>query len=197
MWWRYLAKPGSHLARAVRVARHTLAAGFAELYPVARDLMDELPTGTLARMVGPLAWPSWLAPMSLVWNDRNMDPAVARAAAAHAVDNVSSRVVGQLMASRADGRMRSADCQHDYTAGLSAIWVPIFFVAGALDQLAPPSVMAEAFRRVSSTDKRIEVLSRANGYRADYGHVDLAIGRHAPREAWPLYLRWLVAHDGG
>ena len=74
--------------------------------------------------------------------------------------------------------------------------MPIFFVVGSLDQMAPPAVMVEAFQKVGSKQKRIEVLSRANGYTHDYGHVDLVLGKSAPAEVFPLLEEWLAAHEG-
>ena len=73
--------------------------------------------------------------------------------------------------------------------------LPILFVAGSLDHLGAPGVLMQGFARVASTDKHFEVMGRANGYRADYGHLDLTIGRHAPEEVYPLLLDWLQAHD--
>ena len=133
--------------------------------------------------------------MHIVWNDRNMTPLGARQAAAHAVDNLAFGVVEQLTASATNHRLQSADGLTDYTAGMGRIQTPIFFVAGALDQLAPPVVVAEAYRRVHSPVKRIAVIGRAAGFTEDYGHVDLAIGRRARIEVYPLYLKWLVEQD--
>lgn len=172
----------------------TLAAG-AALLPVLSSSFKLLPSGTLARLGSALAHPAWLSPLSLIWNDRNMAPAVARAAAANAVDDVPSRLILQFARSRRAHRLRSWDRKYDYTRGMKRIRTPIFFIAGALDQLAPPAVLLEAYARISSTDKRIEILSRANGYRADYGHVDMAMGTHAPDEVFPLIARWLADHD--
>jgi poly(3-hydroxyalkanoate) synthetase len=78
---------------------------------------------------------------------------------------------------------------------LHTIDVPFFFVAGNMDQLAPPAAVIDAYARVSSTDKRLTILSRANGYRGDYGHVDLILGRDAPAEVYPAIAKWLIAHD--
>ena len=112
------------------------------------------------------------------------------------MDNISIRVVEQFAASFGQDSFRSADGSHDYTAGMAAVEVPVFFVAGALDQLAPPAQALEAFARVGSTAKRVEVFGRANGYAHDYGHVDLVLGQTAAAEVFPVLLDWLVEHDG-
>ncbi len=166
-----------------------------DLLPRVASSFQLLPSGILARLLAPLAHPAWISPISIVWNDRNMTASVAHAAAANAVDDLPYRLVRQLANSRHHRRLRSWDRSHDYTRGLRSIRIPLFFIAGALDQLAPPNVLLEAYHRISSPDRRIEILSRANGYRADYGHVDMTMGVHAPQEVFPLIADWLAAHD--
>ncbi|MBT6178396.1 MAG: alpha/beta fold hydrolase [Deltaproteobacteria bacterium] len=166
------------------------------LFPVVDWFYDELPSGLLVKTVAPLAYPGVIAPQHVLWNYDNLDPAVARQTGAHAVDNLSSKVVRQLVKGAADGYLSSEDGHHNYTDGMKKIEVPIFFVVGGLDQMAPPAVMVEAFRKVQSKDKRIEILSRANGYAHDYGHVDLVLGKTAPREVFPLLEQWLMQHEG-
>ena len=165
------------------------------LFPVVDWFYRELPAALIAGLGAPVAHPGWTAPMHVVWNYDNISPSVARAASAHAVDNLSSGVVRQLVGSPDNGEFRSMDGRFNYTQGLSSIEVPIFFVVGALDQLAPPTTMLKAYRSVSSDHKRIEILSRANGYAHDYGHVDLVLGETAPQEVFPMLAQWLVSHD--
>ena len=165
------------------------------LFPLVDWFYRELPAAVIASLGAPLAHPGWNSPMHILWNYDNVDPDIARIASAHAVDNLSSGVVRQLVGPDLTGEFRSSDGRYNYTQGLSAIEVPIFFVVGALDQLAPPTTMLSAYRRVGSADKRIEILSRANGYLHDYGHVDMVLGESAPAEVFPLLAGWLVSHD--
>lgn len=167
-----------------------------ELFPMVDWLYDELPSGLLTKTMAPLAYPSLFAPRHVMWNDDNMEPEVARQTGAHAVDNLSSNVVRQLAGAKKLGFLASADGRINYSEGMSQIEVPIFFVVGSLDQMAPPVVMIDAFKRVRSKDKQIEILSRANGYTHDYGHVDLVLGKSAPAEVYPLLERWLVKNEG-
>ena len=80
---------------------------------------------------------------------------------------------------------------HSYTDGLAKVSVPIFFVAGANDQLAAPALMRRALMKVQSKEVAFEVLSRANGYSHDYGHVDMLLGLTAADEVLPLLVDWL------
>ena len=162
------------------------------VFPMVDWIYDELPSGLLVKTIAPLAYPGVIAPQHVIWNYDNLDPEVARQTGAHAVDNLSSKVIEQLVAGQEQGYLASVDGRHNYTEGMTEIEVPIFFVVGSLDQMAPPSVMVEAFQKVRSKEKRIEILSRANGYAHDYGHVDLVLGKSAPAEVFPLLAQWLT-----
>ncbi|MCB9538211.1 MAG: alpha/beta fold hydrolase [Myxococcales bacterium] len=165
-----------------------------DLLPVAGFFFDTLPVGLLSEAAAPVAWPSRLPEQHLLWNDANMEPATARALAAHGTHGISVGVMEQMAASR-DGHLRSADGAIDYTAGLAGVRTPIFFVAGSVDHLAPPATLIEGYRRLGAADKRVEIVGRANGYRDDYGHIDLVMGRHAPDEVYPLLAEWILRHD--
>ena len=165
------------------------------LLPVASFLFDRFPSGKATALFSPWAFPAVVAEEHLIWNYDNIGPKTARTAAAHAVDDISVGVVEQFAASFGRDSFRSADGSHDYTRGLAGVEVPLFFVAGSLDQLAPPAQALEAYARVGSKDKRVEVFSRANGYAHDYGHVDLVLGRTAAQEVFPELLGWLTGHD--
>ncbi len=165
-----------------------------DLLPLFEVFFDTLPVGLVSEAAAPVAWPSRLPEQHLVWNDQNMDPGAARALAAHGTHAISVGVMQQMAASR-DGHLRSADGATDYTEGLAGVRTPIFFVAGNVDHLAPPATLLEGYRRLGAADKRVEIVGPANGYRADYGHVDLVMGRHAPDEVYPVLTEWIVRHD--
>ncbi|MFO1520190.1 MAG: hypothetical protein U1F57_11120 [bacterium] len=40
------------------------------------------------------------------------------------------------------------------------------------------------------------MFGRKHGHRTDYGHVDLIIGNHAPREVFPKIAEWLEENEG-
>jgi len=54
----------------------------------------------------------------------------------------------------------------------------------------------EAFEQVGSADKTFHVFGLANFCSADYGHMDLVIGRHSRTDVFPYVLKWLETHDG-
>lgn len=160
--------------------------------PLVTKVMDKVPSGWMAKVNSAGAWPAILPQMHLLWNYDNVDAATARLAAAHAVDNISSGVLEQFRMAATQGVLTSSDQRHSYTDGLSNVSVPIFFVAGANDQLAAPALIRRALQKVQSDEVRFEVLSRSNGYSHDYGHVDMLLGVHAADEVLPLLVDWLA-----
>lgn len=74
--------------------------------------------------------------------------------------------------------------------------MPALFFAGAADRLAPPDSVRAAYDAWGSAqqdvDKTFVLLSREAGASADYGHGDLAIGRHAKDEIFEPIERFLA-----
>lgn len=174
--------------RSLRTAR--------ALFPIGAFFFDRLPSGSLSELGAPLADHPPVSAIHLIWNPDNVDPDVARAVAANATNDTAMNVMRLLVDAGAQrGHVRSIEGDHDYTDGMRRIEVPVLFVAGSIDALAPPAVLAAGFRAVASEDKAMTVFGRANGHRADYGHVDLAIGEAAPDEVFPRVARWLEAHE--
>jgi hypothetical protein len=60
-----------------------------------------------------------------------------------------------------------------------------------LDALAPPQQVWPAFERPRSLIKRWVLFSRANGFAADYGHVDLCIGKHVKDDIYGALAEWV------
>ena len=66
--------------------------------------------------------------------------------------------------------------------------IPVLFVAGAGDQLAPPAAVRLAFDAWGAdedgVDKRFLLVGIDQGAAADYGHGDLAVGRFAREDVY-------------
>jgi pimeloyl-ACP methyl ester carboxylesterase len=89
---------------------------------------------------------------------------------------------------------RSIDHRRDYRKEMEKITTPTLFIAGNKDLLAPPPSVKDAHDLVASTDKRFVVASRGSALDANYGHMDLVVGRGAPKDIFPLVVEWLSAH---
>lgn len=70
------------------------------------------------------------------------------------------------------------------TERFESMRLPLLVVAGTNDDLAPPESVRPAFNRSTSADKTYRALP--------LGHIDLLVGREAPRSTWPLVGDWLV-----
>lgn len=70
-----------------------------------------------------------------------------------------------------------------YAQRFEALDVPLLVVAGDHDDLAPAASVRPAFERSQSSDRQYRALP--------FGHVDLLVGREAPRLTWPLLEAWL------
>jgi pimeloyl-ACP methyl ester carboxylesterase len=84
---------------------------------------------------------------------------------------------------------RFGGSESDYADRFERLDVPLLVVAGANDDLAPPASVRPAFARSASKDKT---------YRAvPLGHIDLLVGREAPRLTWNVVTDWLAARARG
>jgi fermentation-respiration switch protein FrsA (DUF1100 family) len=84
-----------------------------------------------------------------------------------------------------DGWFYSADGQIRYDTVLSQVQLPMLFIAGRGDHIAPPDGVRSYYDAVGSPDKTFIVASRVNGFSADYGHLDLGLGDEAASEIYP------------
>ncbi|MDP9151653.1 MAG: lysophospholipase, partial [Myxococcota bacterium] len=73
--------------------------------------------------------------------------------------------------------------ESDYVERFEAMDLPLLVVAGANDDLAPPASVRPAFARSRSRDKTYRALP--------LGHIDLLVGRDAPRLTWSILTSWL------
>ena len=88
-----------------------------------------------------------------------------------------------LFAWATERRFGGADS--DFVERFEQMNIPLLVVAGANDDLAPPASVRPAFARSVSADKT---------YRAvPLGHIDLLVGRDAPKLTWTVLERWLTA----
>lgn len=111
------------------------------------------------------------------------------------VTNESSSIVLQFSDWVRSGEFRSVDKSISYSALLSKVTLPCLFVCGVNDLMAPPAYTRREMKRLGSRQVRLLVLSRKDGFSADYGHGDLMIGKNAHREVYPLVIDWLDSHS--
>jgi alpha-beta hydrolase superfamily lysophospholipase len=72
----------------------------------------------------------------------------------------------------------------DYVERFEKLDLPLLVIAGANDDLAPPASVRPGYARSASTDKTYRTLP--------LGHIDLLVGRDAPKSTWRIVSEWLT-----
>jgi pimeloyl-ACP methyl ester carboxylesterase len=145
----------------------------------------------LSRLFAPIA--GLVRTNLLVFDHENVPAEVMRRYHVNASANFARNEMLQYSDWLEHDAFRSIDQRRDYRAGLSRIVTPTLFIAGNKDLLAPPPAVKDAHDAVGSAEKRFVIASRGQAFQAHYGHLDLVLGRTAPKEIVPLIEGWLAA----
>ncbi|HVO31923.1 MAG TPA: alpha/beta fold hydrolase [bacterium] len=180
-------------------------AGFPHFSPLERSLLsrghhlllhDGVYTEPFLRWLAPLGGRG-LLPMHYMARQENMDPEMAGWAMANLLGNVSRAVLVQFARWIRTGELTSFDGSIDYRKGLEKSEVPFLLIAGSRDLLVAPAAVELARDAMVAARARgaVEyvIAGRETGFREDYGHGDLVLGRHAPDEIFPRIEAWLRA----
>ena len=124
----------------------------------------------------------------------NMEPGATRQYLREVTEDTTTGVTAQMLGLLGTGHLRSADGKIDYTADLNRVKVPMLFVSGKADNMCEPACVRYSYERVGSPDKTYRELGLANNYSADYGHLDIILGKRSPEEVFPFLLDWLGKH---
>jgi pimeloyl-ACP methyl ester carboxylesterase len=155
--------------------------------------LGNLTTGThLRAVVGVLAGDMVSTPVDqLFMNQANVDPQIMRTFYYANQDDISPGQLDQLLRFIRSGNFSSIDGEINYTENVKNITLPVLQVVGQMDNFIAPGFVAEIHRRLGSKDKQMRVFGQINGYRADYGHDDIILGRYAGEEVFPYLTGWL------
>jgi pimeloyl-ACP methyl ester carboxylesterase len=145
-----------------------------------------------AKLTSPLGGTVQTPLDTLFYNRENMEPLTITNLFLNVVEDVPQGVLDQFNGMIKTGDFKRADGSYNYTENLDKVSVPILLLAGQVDNLAPPEVVRFAYNQVSSSDKTYRMFGRVNGYKANYGHNDLVLGKHAREEVFPLIAQWLT-----
>ncbi len=124
-------------------------------------------------------------------NRTNLDDRAFGRALPRFMCNVARAKVQQFAQWSLRGEFCSCDGSVDYRSNLEHISTPTLVIAGAADGLATPDIVRVAHDRISASQKTYREFGTAHGDSADYGHVDLIFGRHAPEEVFPTIGGWI------
>jgi pimeloyl-ACP methyl ester carboxylesterase len=144
----------------------------------------------------------WLVPLALSSRDvassrflqhDNVDRDYIRKLMFRAVQNVPRGVLLQFRDWVMHDTFRSKDGTVDYRARLIHTRTPVLVVAAPNDKLARVDAVARALPLLSRPEYLLA--SRTEGFRADYGHIDIVFGKEAHDDVFPRLLDYLVRHD--
>jgi polyhydroxyalkanoate synthase len=185
-----VGSPGVFAPASRSVLRGIVAEGALSVIPT-------VPVEMLASIDGHIGLS--LAPGSLtdaILTRENMPPETYAHLEESGVSDGSKRELRQFSRGVRAGEFVSADGATSYSKNLVNITVPALVMVGRSDELADPLVGRTVYERLGSTDKEFVVAGRAEGFAADFGHVDLLIGPPARRDVFPRIVHWLERHDG-
>jgi pimeloyl-ACP methyl ester carboxylesterase len=141
--------------------------------------------------------PQWLYDSEdhALFAKENMDPETIRLGAQVAIDDVSSGVIRQVHNWMRHRHFKSYDGKVDYAIDPKKFNLPLLVLTGATDPFTPHKDVRRMFQKIGSKKKEWIIFGKEHGFNADYGHVDLIIGKHAPREVYPIISEWLEETD--
>ena len=131
-----------------------------------------------------------------MYNPRNVDRSVLRELYTKGVEDIPTGVLEQMVEFVKTGYMRSHDGEVNYAQEqeLEKITVPCFVAGGLVDLIAEPESIRYVYNHIGSQDKAFHIFAVVNNDTINYGHLDLVIGRYAPRDVFPAIERWLAKH---
>ena len=124
----------------------------------------------------------------------NIERKTLRKASQVAVENISVPLFLQLHRWYRENDFSSLERHVSYHS-LQDIKAPWLVLAGSVDGMAPLPDVYFGFDQIQSKQKKFIVFGKEFGHKADYGHLDLVLGRYAPMEVYPQIAGWLNEHD--
>lgn len=163
---------------------------FLRLFPL-------IPGGTIARLgYGGISYLAFLLDNFYYCMD-NLERRTIRLALRYAAENISIPLFLQMHRWYQENDFSSLDRRINYHRCLKKIRSPWLTIAGSVDGMTPLPDVFFGYEQVGSTEKEFMVFGKEFGHQTDYGHLDLVVGRHAPREVYPAVLAWLRRFDSG
>ncbi len=199
--YAYLSQGGEGLSAVVILGSPTRLdwGGALEPYVVGaaeRFVTDgyALPMSSLALASMPLQGYVPASPLErLLYNPENTTRAAWRRLLAIGTGDVSGALWRQISRMTHTGRFDSYDGKVDYRRDMQRIDNPVLVVAGKVDRIATPPAVRDGYRALGG-HKEWFLAGEEMGLFADYGHMDLLIGRRVQEELFPRVLDFLDRH---
>ena len=122
-----------------------------------------------------------------IWNIENLDKKERREAML-TTGSISSRVLEKFI--------KVGLGFEDFNFYLEYLTPPSLFIVGVKDFLATPPTVKLAYLRAGASRKSFKLAGQGEGFEGDYGHVDIAIGKKAKEDIFPIILSHLYKAEG-
>jgi pimeloyl-ACP methyl ester carboxylesterase len=162
--------------------------------PLAGSLRT-FPFGEIARSFAPIAGVGPVLPAEgMNFHRANVERGVCREIMTQGFGSIPLALFDSLNTtfdpqgfSRDDGRVV-------YLQRVAEFEIPTLMVAGSRDMQCPPETARATLQRLCGVrDKHALFVGKDYGQPEDYGHLDLLVGKRAPREVWPAIEAFLGA----
>ncbi|MBI3185705.1 MAG: alpha/beta hydrolase [Myxococcales bacterium] len=135
-----------------------------------------------------------LSPPLSAWAQGAVEREVAREWLLRAFDRTSGSVLALMGRWAETGEFCDTSGRRDYALEWSRCRVPVLVIAGDSDQLADALLdVRPAYAAAGSPDRTFRIFGQAYDGRP-FGHIDLIIGKDAPRTVWRTIADWLDGH---
>jgi len=132
---------------------------------------------------------------ALFYNPENIEEEVKEKFLEAALAEINPGVLDHLLMMIKRGEFVSAGGDFSYRKNLAKIQLPVLFIGGEGDVLAPPEAIRLVHQSVSSTDRTLRIFGPRTKDSTTYGHIDLILGKRAIHEVFPVIGRWLKQRD--
>ena len=160
-------------------------------------LLRRIWSPSAVRVLAPLLGRVNLPPFRGLQNRDNVDGPIYRRALLNGVCPLPRAEVEQYAGWLDRDRFASQDGRVDYRKHMKSIDFPVMILGGRDDPLAPRSMVEATLELLESAPQTALVSAgRRRGLSADYGRLDLVLGRNARRDIYPHVLAWLDRRCG-
>ncbi len=111
------------------------------------------------------------------------------------VEILPPQVADSLSFAAAKHQLRVNDDHTDVISGLKTLQIPLLSIYGVSDCFIPEANARIFFEALPKKDKKMIMLSKANGCEQDYGHADVALGANGRDEVYGAVADWFDAHS--
>ncbi|MDP2272844.1 MAG: alpha/beta hydrolase [Archangium sp.] len=157
------------------------------------ERLTSLPWGVAMQVISPL-----LARISdplagFNFHPDNAEAAVVRAVYSNAFGAIPTALLSSLSTALGPGGLQSRGGEA-FQARAATLKTPLLLMAASDDRQCPLLALEAT---AAATSAKVLRFGSRHGHRAEYGHFDLLLGKHAPEEVWPQVLQWLQISGRG